>query len=456
MSDRLASSYRDPSGFIFTQDQEIYRQINPIYFDEYTSVKNSGVYEELFEKGWLVKHIEVSATAEKIILKPEQLPFITYPYEWSFTQYKHAAQLTLRIQLLLLERGFSLKDASAFNVTFHHGKALFIDTLSIEKYVDNSPWRALEQFNKHFFAPLLLSQKYGAHHLKILQQHIDGQTLSQTAAQLSWKTRFHPVIYPHIHLLAKTEAAIASTDKSSKTPSISKAAQIKMLKVLEMHIGNMKLNESTEWSAYYHQTNYEQQAFELKKKLVHEWCDEINTTRAIDLGGNDGTFASVLPNSVHMAIVSDIDQSAINQCYTQQLKATSKRLIPMVTDLMQPAPSIGWNNKERDSFIKRVQQFKPDVSLALALIHHITLTGNVPFDMSAAFFASMSEYLLIEFPDKEDSWVQYILESKRDARHLFEDYGVSAFAKAYSQQFSIIKEEKIEGTHRTLYMMQRK
>jgi hypothetical protein len=76
--------------------------------------------------------------------------------------------------------------------------------------------------------------------------------------------------------------------------------------------------------------------------------------------------------------------------------------------------------------------------------------------MSAAFFASLSPYLIIEFPDREDSWVQYILDSKRDARHLFDDYGVSAFAKAYSQFYHFDKQEIIPGTHRTLFLMRRR
>jgi hypothetical protein len=87
-----------------------------------------------------------------------QLDFITYSYEWNFSQYKRAAQLTLRLQIFLLENSFSLKDASAFNMAFHKGKAICIDNLGIEKYKENTPWSTLKQFNEHFFGPLLLAQ----------------------------------------------------------------------------------------------------------------------------------------------------------------------------------------------------------------------------------------------------------------------------------------------------------
>jgi len=454
---RLSASYRDPSGFVFHDEGTVKRQINPVFFDQYDAVKQSGIFEALFEKGWLIPHQEIHRDSEKIILLPEQIPFITYPYEWSFTQYKHAAQLTLRLQMFLLKNGFSLKDASAFNITFYQGKAVFIDTLSIEHYTPGDPWRALLQFEMHFFSILLLSQKHGTQYLKTLASEINGKDLKETSKLLGLKSRFHPVIYPNIHLMAKGDSNKSPKTSKEITPSLSKESQLKILKVLESHISRMTLSETTEWTEYYNQTNYDQKAFELKKILVNSWSEGINATKAIDLGGNDGTFARELPSSVLQTLVSDIDQAAIDHCYKTELKSTKgTRILPMVCDLMQPSPAIGFANMERESFVKRVQKFQPDLSLALALVHHITLTGNVPFEMSAAFFASLSEHLIIEFPDREDSWVKYILDSKRDARHLFDGYGVSAFAKAYSQFYHIDKQEIIPSTHRTLFLMRRK
>ena len=171
---RLSASYRDPSGYMFMDGKKLKRQINPIFFEEYDAAVTAGIYQKLFEKGWLINHQELSREEDKIILEPEQIPFISYPYEWCFTQYKHAAQLTLRLQMYLLEQGFSLKDASAFNITFHNGKAVFIDTLSIERYKENEPWRALQQFEMHFFSVLLLAEKYGASYLKTLSHQING------------------------------------------------------------------------------------------------------------------------------------------------------------------------------------------------------------------------------------------------------------------------------------------
>lgn len=452
---RHPSSYRDPSGFIYKDNGVYYRQINPVYFEEYKHAKKSGVYEKLFDKQWLIPHKEISSSEHKIVILPEQLDFITYPYEWSYNQYKHAAQLTLRLQLFLLENGFSLKDASAFNIAFHKGKATFIDTLSIEKYKENQPWRALKQFNEHFFGPLILAQNYGGQYLKTLQHSINGIDLNEVKRQLPFTSRFHPIIYSHIHLLAHSREKSQDINKVNKEIQLSKEQQIKMLKALEQHIDGMQSKENTEWSSYYSQINYQEDAFQIKKDLIKDWCASIKAAKIIDLGGNEGTFSRELLGQASQIIVSDIDQPAIDQCYLTQLKSKGKKLIPVVCDLLQPSPAIGFNQSERDSFTSRVVNFKADVSLALALIHHITLTGNVPFNMSARYFAQLSKFLIIEFPDREDSWVQYILDSKRDARHLFDDYNYSAFAKAYQKEFKLIKLEKIAGTQRTLFLFER-
>lgn len=453
---RHPASYRDPSGFIFKKEHLFFRQINPPYFEEYEAIKKADLYKQLWSKGWLIKHEELTSNDLQIIIQPDQLEFITYPYEWSFTAYKHAAQLTLRLQLFLLEKGFSLKDGSAFNITFHKGKALFIDTLSIERYRENEPWKALKQFSEHFFAPLVLTQHYGSYYLKTLLHRIDGFPLKEASALLPWKTKWNPTVYSHIHFLGKKEnKSTGELIKDAPGKGLSKSAQIKMLKSLELHISEMTLKENTEWSAYYQQTNYDKEAFNLKKELIENWAKTIEVQRVIDLGGNDGTFGKVTLSQAQQVIVSDIDQSAIDQCYKANIKNKETRIIPIVTDLMQPAAGIGFNNKERDSFINRVKNYSPDLSMALALIHHVTLSGNVPFEMSASFFKSLSTYLLIEFPDREDSWVQFILKSKRDAAHLFDDYHIENFENTYLQYYTIIKKETIKGSHRTLYLFKR-
>ena len=190
-----SSSFRDPSGYVFTENGEIKRAINPIYFKQYRALTDSGFYNNLFKNELLIRHEEVENTDEQIVISAEKIPFITYPYEWSFNMYKEAALLTLKIQKYSLEHGFSLKDASAFNVTFYKGKAVFIDTLSFDFYEEDSPWRAYKQFITHFFGPLVLAHYHGAQQLKLLSNFIDGIPVKMISSMLPFSTKLSPMLY---------------------------------------------------------------------------------------------------------------------------------------------------------------------------------------------------------------------------------------------------------------------
>src|SRR5687768_15426546 len=160
-SGQLSASFRDPSGFLFSRDGVLYRQVNRRYEQGYARLMESGLYDRLVKAGLLIPHVEVDqAPAESDlshkVIQPEHVPFISYPYEWSFSQLKDAALATLSIQRRSLKVGMSLKDASAYNIQFVRGKATLIDTLSFETYKEGQPWVAYRQFCQHFLAPLAL------------------------------------------------------------------------------------------------------------------------------------------------------------------------------------------------------------------------------------------------------------------------------------------------------------
>lgn len=454
---RHASSFRDPSGNIFKENNVILRRINPLYFPQYKSLKESDFYNKLFDSGLLIPHTEESADDTAIIIRPENIPFFSYPYEWSFTQYKHAALHTLKLQKYCLQHGYSLKDATAFNITFHKGKPVFVDSLSFDFYTDGEPWRAYKQFLMHFFAPLLMAKYYGNDMLKSLGQYIDGIPLDKVAKQLPFTARFNPVVYTNIYLTAKYDAKFSnSVGGKEKEVKISKTSQIKILDSLYDYIKDLKLNEKTEWKDYYDITNYDAQSFEYKKTLVKEWYQSLNVSKLIDLGGNDGTFSRVLKDLAKEMLVTDIDPNAVDQNYIQVLKNKETNILPLVSDLLNPSPGIGFNNDERSPLLERIKGNGYDVTMALALIHHISLTGNVPFEMSAKLFASLTPYLIIEFPDREDSWVSFLLKSKREFEGYFDSYNKANFEKEYSAYFDVIESRLIPNTQRTMYLLKRK
>jgi len=455
-SNRHLASFRDPSGYVFKDKNGAYKRIIfPTYFKQYQALRDSGFYKKLIANNLLISHEEISESKNDIILQPEQIPFVAYPYEWSFFQYKEAALLTLKLQKYCLDHGFTLKDASAFNVTFYKGKAVFIDTLSFDFYIEDSPWRAYKQFVMHFFGPLVLAKYHGSSVLGLLQKYIDGIPLELLSSLLPYRTKLNPFLYANIHLLAKVEGKNPKSKNKHKA-TLTKKAQLKLITALYNHIKGLELNEQTEWGNYYNTINYSEAAFEKKGLIITSWLNTISPKTLVDLGGNDGTFVRRLDCNFNLALVGDIDNTAVDANYRTLKSNKDTRILPFILDILNPAPAIGFGNTERSAFLERITAFSPDVTLALALIHHVTLSGNVPFEMSAKFFASFSKYLIIEFPKREDSWVQYLLNSKDEFKAHFSFYTIANFESLYAEYFNIRECLPIEDTHRVLYFLEKK
>lgn len=451
------ASFRDPSGYIFYDGDILRRQINPIYFKQYQALKDKGVYYTLIKNKLLIAHEETAVSEAGIVISPEPIPFITNPYEWSFEQYKHAALHTLQVHKFALSKGFILKDASAYNITFQKGKPIFIDTLSFDFYEEGAPWRAYKQFISHFFGPLVLAKFHGTKMFQMMQTHIDGIPVDLIASLLPSKTKLSATLYTNIHLLAKAEGKHNKDYKAeTKTVNLSLKAQNNIIDSLFNYIKKLTIEETTEWGDYYTKTNYEKQAFANKATVIKDWVSTLQPQKLIDIGGNDGTFAREVLSMVPDVLVTDIDPEAVGQNYKQSLKNKEQNMLAFVCDVLQPAPGIGFNNTERDSLIMRLKNYAPDVTMALALIHHITLSGNVPFVKSAQFFASFAHTLIIEFPKREDSWVNSLLVRKREFIRHFDFYNEENFEAGYSTLFTIEKKMQIEGTERVMYLMKRK
>jgi len=451
------ASFRDPSGYMFYDGDVLRRAINPIYFRQYNALKDSGFFKTLITNKLLIPHTQTTVSDQQIVITPEPIAFITNPYEWSFEQYKHAALHTLKVHKYALSKGFILKDASAYNVTFHKGSPVFIDTLSFDFYEKDTPWRAYKQFITHFFGPLVLASYHGTEIFKMLQTHIDGIPVKLIASLLPGKSKLSSTIYTNIHLLAKMERTHSEDYKAeTKIAKLSLKAQNNIIDNLFDFIKKLSIKEETEWGNYYDKTNYNDAAFQGKKTLIEDWVTALNPQRLIDIGGNDGTFARTVVTKVPHVIVTDIDSNAVGYNYKQIQQNKETNMLAFVCDVLQPAPGIGLNNSERNSLVERLQDYSPDVTMALALIHHITLSGNVPFDRSAQFFAAFSKHLILEFPTREDSWVSSLLVRKREFMNHFDFYNQEAFEDGYKHYFDIQKKETVPGTKRVLYLLKNK
>jgi ribosomal protein L11 methylase PrmA len=449
----LEASFRDPSGHLFSLDGILYRQVNRVYQQHYNRLMDSGLYQVLVDRGLLVPHTEVEiapldpASAWKVI-QPERVEFISYPYEWSFSQLKDAALATLDLQKRALAHGMTLKDSSAYNIQFHGGKPVLIDTLSFEIYTEGDPWVAYRQFCQHFLAPLSLMALRDIRLAQLLRVYIDGIPLDLTSQLLPGKTRFNAALQMHIHLHAASQKRFASSALPVKR-QMSKTAMLGWIDSLETAVNGLRWSPAgTAWGDYYTETNYTPAGLEHKKALVGDFLRQIQPRRVWDLGANTGLFSRIASQSGAYTIAYDIDPGAVELNYLECRKKAEANLLPLLLDLTNPSPGIGWGNRERLAFGERTPA---DAILALALVHHLAIANNVPLGRLASYLHGLGRWLIVEFVPKDDSQVQRLLASRQD---IFHEYTQAHFEGIFAAHYTIHRAEAIQDSLRSLYLME--
>ena len=456
-SNRLPASFRDPSGFLFRQDGILYRQVNDAGREAYDRFMASGLYEELAGEGALIPHSETDREpahpqlAYKVLL-PEPLSFISYPYEWCFGQLKDAALATLKIQKRALKYGMSLKDCSAYNIQFRAQRPILIDTLSFEPYAEGEPWVAYRQFCQHFLAPLALMAYKDIRLGRLLRVFIDGIPLDLASRLLPRRTWLSPSLLTHLHLHAAAQRRYAQVNvrQARGTRRMSRNAMFGLVDSLRTTISRLRWRSNgTEWEHYYAIHEYSPTSLEHKRRLVDEYLDAIHPASVWDLGANTGLFSRLASRRGVPTLAFDIDPGAVESNYQAALAEGDEHLLPLVLDLTNPSPSLGWANRERASLVERAPA---EAVLALALIHHLAISNNVPLSQLADFFARMGRWLIIEFVPKDDPQIQKLLRSRED---IFPDYDLQGFENAFAGKFRLHKSAAIEGSERRLYLMER-
>lgn len=453
---RVPGSFRDPSGFLFFREGTLYRQINRCYQDNYDLLHTSGLYAELVNAGLLIPHREVDispADPESAyrVIAPEPVRFISYPYEWCFSQLQDAALTTLRIQQIALDHGMSLKDASAYNIQFHRGRPVLIDTLSFEKYAEGRPWIGYQQFCRHFLAPLALMSRTDVRLGGLLRSHLDGIPLDLAARLLPARARLSFPLLTHIHLHAKSQKKYEGQTVKPAAGKFNRLAMRGLIDNLDNATKSMKWEaEGTTWAAYYEDTNYTPEGFRHKQRLVAEFIAASSPQTVWDLGGNIGIFSRIAAENNIFTVCFDVDPATVEKNYRQCRTEQRNNLLPLLGDLTNPSPGIGWNSSERAGLIERGPA---DTILALALIHHLAISNNVPLTGIAEFLARLGRWLIIEFVPKDDSQVQRLLATRED---IFGDYRQDIFEQVFSRTYEIIRSEMIRESKRTLYLLRAK
>jgi ribosomal protein L11 methylase PrmA len=451
----LPGSFRDPSGFLFFRDGSVYRQVNVMYKENYEHLIGSGLYKTLVDSGLLIPHDEVSTDYGRTddayrVLKPKPIPFISYPYEWCFSQLKDAALSTLEVQKTALRFGMTLKDSSAYNIQFVGGNPVLIDTLSFERYCEGQIWVAYRQFCQHFLAPLALMSYRDVRLNRLFRVYIDGIPLDLASRLLPFRTWFKFPLLTHIHLHARSQERFADKTVNTSGREMSRMGFLGLIDNLESAVRGLEWRpQGTGWADYYEDTNYSEGALDHKRQLVGKFLDEIDPECVWDLGANTGLFSRVASNRGIQTVSFDLDPAAVEKNYLECVEKGEANILPLFSDLTNPSPSIGWENRERMSFLERGPA---ETVLALALVHHLVISNNLPLGRIASFFDRICNSLVIEFIPKTDSQVQRLLSTRED---IFSDYTQEVFERAFTRFFTIQHSVKIEGTARTMYLMRK-
>ena len=469
---RDSGSFRDPSGYVLQHQGRIFRALDAGAADLLRELDAQGHFARWSRESLMVGTRFVDdpgLLAELFAAHPgfaafvehDRIDPITYPYEWSTSMLADAGRLTLRLQRELLPLGLSLKDATAYNVQFVRGRPVFIDLTSIEKPARLDLWFALGQFNRMFLFPLLLAKHAGWDLRSYFLANLDGRSTLQVGQAFSWFQRWSPKLILDVGLPFALEKKVKAGKASApRTPVPSAAgapignpvAQQMTLRRLDKKIAALaaSISPDTVWGDYVQICSYDAAAEASKKSLVREFLEQVKPASVLDVGCNTGDYSRIAAECGASVLATDFDVSAVEQMY-RRLRKEPAAITPMVVDIANPSPGIGYRNAERLPFLGRA---RPDCVLALAVIHHLLVGANLPMAAVRDLFASIArKHLVLEFVPTDDVMFRKLIEFRVN---LFGDVTLDRCLDVFSEKFILLRQVPVQNSPRTLLLLKKR
>jgi SAM-dependent methyltransferase len=461
MSGLEPGSFRDPDSRIFTTDGRVLRLLSEQGLADWRTLSASPLFDELVREGTLVAtreaadlpqlpgalHGEVAA-----VLEHDVIPFVSYPYEWTFGMLRDAALLQLRILRRALEERMTLKDSSPYNVQWRGARPVFIDVGSFERLREGEPWAGYRQFCMLFLYPLLLQAWKDVPFQPWLRGSLDGISPQECRNLLSARDLLRRGVLTHVVLHGRLERRYEERDvdlkRELKSAGFHHELIVANVKRLERLIGRLRWQpERSEWSEYGPETSYSREDAERKASFVAEAVAGERPGLVWDLGCNEGRHARIAAEHADYVVAMDADSVVVDRLYTALKEENEERILPLAVDVCDPPPALGWRGRERRPLPERG---RPDLTLCLALVHHVSIAGNVPVAQFLDWLRGVTESLVIEFVAPEDPMAHRLLARKRPNDH--PDYRADWFEQCLSERFQVVRSEPLAAGTRTLYL----
>jgi ribosomal protein L11 methylase PrmA len=457
-----AGSFRDPAGQVHLVDGRVFRTVMPCAVDDYEFVRSTGLIDKLIERGQLI-HESVVDPAElgeagadtSYVLEHPVLPFISYPYEWSFAELKSAAIHQLDIYLCALEHGVTLSDATAYNIQFRGVEPIFIDSLSFRRYQEGEFWMGHRQFCEQFLNPLLLRAYTGIAHNSWYRGGMEGISAQDLNNVLPFHRKLSFNVLTHIVMQARFQSQSGSqldAERVVTTRKLALAAFRQMLLGLRKWIKRLEPagTGKTVWEAYAQDNSYSSDESQLKRKFITLFTQSVTPKILWDVGCNTGEYAkTALDAGADFVVGFDFDQGALDLAFSRATKE-GLNFLPLFLDAANPAPSQGWAQRERPGLMQRSNA---DGVLALALVHHLAIGKNIPLPWVVDWIVSMAPQGIIEFVQKSDPMVQELLRLRED---IFDNYSEGEFTRALEEKADIVRTETVSASGRQLFWFRKR
>ena len=451
------SSFRDPSTKVFYVGDRVFRGLDERAAADWAALESTRFFPTVLDDGRVVGTAPADLSSVEVpreyalVLEHERIPFISYPYEWTFDMLRDAATLHLELLLAALEEGLTMKDGYSFNVQWRGSSPTFIDTGSFERGT-GGPWVGYRQFCQTFLYPLMLEAHLGVPFQRYLFGHLDGLDPTEMRRLFGGRRRFKKGVFRHVFLHSVAETRVTQDSekvrddlgKAGFGAELAKAAVRKMLKLVR---GLRSKRAESGWKAYRETCSYSDADREVKERFLRDALSGRDTKLAWDLGANDGYYSRIVAEHAGCVIAVDSDDVTVNALYRSLRADAVDNVVPLVMDLVDPSPARGWRGRERTAFADRSA---PDLVLALALVHHLALGSNVPLPEIVAWLRSLGGTLIVEFVEPDDPMARRLLANKRAG--LFPDYRIEAFEEALGGHYVIERRETLPGGSRTLFV----